>query len=347
MFLASKVAAAGTVSLGLGFYLSYLAPAIPARGVAVAAILLFTALNYMGIRRSSRANLLLVAASVGSLLLFALAGAGEWRREHFAPFAPGGARGIMESAAILFFAYTGYARIATLGEEVRDPRHTIPRAIGITIVGAMVLYAIVGLVAVGVVGAPALAATGAPIRIAAEATGHGWLVVAVTLGGVAAMLGVILSQLLGLSRMGFAMARRGDLPRQLGHVSAGSGVPDRAVLAIGAIAAIVAATGSLTGIVAAAAFTILVYYGIANLAALRMPAAAKIYPDYVPWTGLLGCALLALSLSGATIATGLGLLAAGMAGRAFFRRGGAGGGSGEAGATEPAVSSPRTRSSVP
>jgi basic amino acid/polyamine antiporter, APA family len=320
MFLSSKIAAAGTVSLGLGSYLAYLAPGLPARGVAVAAIVLFTALNYMGIRKSSRANLVMVVASVGSLLLFAVMGAGQWTREHLVPFAPAGAKGILESAAILFFAYTGYARIATLGEEVRDPRRTIPRAIGMTIVGAMCLYAVVALVAVGAVGAPALAATGAPIRIAAEATGHRWLVVAVTAGGVVAMLGVILSQLLGLSRMGFAMARRGDLPRQLGHVGAASGVPDRAVLLVGAIAAIVAATGSLTAIVAAAAFTILVYYGIANFAAIRMPQSAKIYPDFVPWIGLLTCALLALSLSGATIAAGVILLAAGMAARALFRR---------------------------
>ncbi|HUF35242.1 MAG TPA: amino acid permease [Gemmatimonadales bacterium] len=122
MFLASKISAAGTVALGLAGYLAGLVPGLPPRAVAVTAILFFTLLNYFGVRRSSRANLTIVAVSLGSLLLFVALGASAFRSENLVPFAPQGWRGVLEAAAILFFAYTGYARIATLGEEVHEPR---------------------------------------------------------------------------------------------------------------------------------------------------------------------------------------------------------------------------------
>jgi basic amino acid/polyamine antiporter, APA family len=321
LFLASKIAAAGTVGIGLGGYLAALVPGLSPRWVGVTAILLFTALNYFGIRRSSRVNLAIVTVSLGSLLVFVAASVPSFRPEHFEPFAPAGWRGVLEAAAILFFAYTGYARIATLGEEVHDPRRTIPRAVIITIVGAILLYSAVALVAVGAAGSAALAATPAPLLVAGEQTGTAWLPLVVAIGGLTAMLGVILSQVLGLSRMVFAMARRGDLPPFLALVNGVSGVPERAVLAVGAVAAIVAATGTLAGVAAAASFTILIYYWIANLAALRMPRSAKLFPDAVPLVGLVACTVLAVSLRPATIVTGLVVLAVGFALRAGVRGG--------------------------
>lgn len=319
MFLASKSAAAGTVALGLSGYLAVLLPGLEPRIVAVTAIAAFTALNYFGVRRSSRTNLAIIVVSIGSLLLFVALTAGAFSTANLQPFAPRGMRGVLEAAAVLFFAYTGYARIATLGEEVRSPRTTIPRAVVITIVGAVLLYSAVALVAVGAVGAAGMAATTAPLRQAAEASAHAWLPAVVTVGALAAMLGVILSQVLGLSRMVFAMARRGDLPAALERIHPRRGVPDRAVLLVGAVAAAIAATGTLHGVAAAAAFTILVYYAIANLAALRMPSAAKRYPDFVAYVGLFACALLAFSLDGATILTGSATLAAGFVFRFLWR----------------------------
>lgn len=322
MFLASKTAAAGTVALGLAGYVDSLLPGVESRWIAVGAVLTFTALNYFGIRRSSRANLAIVAVSLGTLLLFVALRADAFRIENLRPFAPFGWRAVLESAALLFFAYTGYARIATLGGEVRAPRRTIPRAIVITIAGAVLLYGAVALVAAGAVGARALAATAAPLHAAAG--DEAGVAVLVSVGAVTAMLGVILSQLLGLSRMMFAMARRGDLPALLAHVHPRYGVPGRATLAIGVVAAVVAATGTLRGVASAASFAILIYYGIANFAALRMPARSRLYPDFVPALGLTACAVLAVSLSAAVIGTGLLVLVAGvvarLAGQAVVKR---------------------------
>lgn len=320
MFLTSKIAAAGTVALGLAGYLDAVAPGLHPRVVAVGAIVIFTALNYFGVRRSSRANLAVVVVSLGALLAFVVAGlaTGSFQASNLTPFAPTGWRGIMESAAILFFAYTGYARIATLGEEVREPKRTIPRAILVTIIGAVLLYFAVALTAVGATGAARMSNTAAPLQIAAGAFGTPWVAIVVSVGGVTAMLGVILSQLLGLSRMAFAMARRRDLPVFLEHVHPRHRVPGRAVLVIGVLAAAVAATGTLRGVASAAAFTILIYYGIASLSALRMPRDAKLYPDWVPVLGFVSCGVLALSLTPSIIFTGLAVLAAGLVLRGFM-----------------------------
>ena len=319
MFLASKIAAAGTVALGLGGYLDALVPGLPPTAVAVGAIVTFTVLNYFGVRRSSRANLAIVTVSVGALVLFVIAGAGSFRLENLRPFAPAGWRGTLESAALLFFAYTGYARIATLAEEVRDPKQVIPRAIMLTIGGAVVLYAAVAVVAAGAIGAAAMSETAAPLFSAAVAFPYPAVAHLVAVGGVTAMLGVILSQLLGLSRVAFAMARRGDLPATLEHVHPKYEVPDRAVLLVGAIAAVVAATGSLRAVASAASFTILIYYAIANLAALRMPPQGKLYHDAVPLVGLVSCAVLAVSLALPVVVIGTGVLLVGFVVRELVR----------------------------
>ena len=318
VFLGSKIAAAGVVALGLGAYASILVPGLDPRMLAIGAVVVFTVLNYVGVRRTSRVNLAIVAVSLGSLIVFAAAGAGSFRMANLQPFMPAGWGGVFEASAILFFAYTGYARIATLGEEVRDPKRTIPRAIITTIVSASLLYVAVAAVAVGAVGAGALAGNPAPL---AEAAGtRAWLTTVVAAGAVTAMLGVILSQILGLSRMVFAMARRADLPPALAAVHPRFGTPHRAVLAVGAAAAIVAAFGTLQTVAAAASFAILVYYGIANLSALRLPPEDRLYPSLVPMAGAIVCAVLALSLSPRTIVGGLILLAVGVGVRMLMTR---------------------------
>jgi APA family basic amino acid/polyamine antiporter len=169
----------------------------------------------------------------------------------------------------------------------------------------------VALVAVGSVGAAAMASTAAPLQVAASAFPSRWVATAVSIGGIAAMLGVILSQLLGLSRMAFAMARRGDLPRFLERVHPRYQVPGRAVLLIGAIAAVVAGTGTLRGAASAASFTILVYYAIANLAAIRMPRQSRLYSDAIPVLGLVTSIVLAISMTATVVMTGIAILVVG------------------------------------
>lgn len=316
MFLCSKLAAAGTVALGLGSALSMVFPSLPPRLTAVGAAIISAVANYYGIKKAGRVNAVIVTLTVGSLLYFVLGGLPSFQAANLRPFAPHGWKGIAEASGILFFAYTGYARLATLGEEVREPRRTIPRAIILTLVSSLLLYLAVGLVAVGVIGAPAMAATAAPLQRAAERSALPGMLTVVTMGGLTAMLGVLFSQILGISRMILAMARRRDLPPLLEVIHPRYAVPHFAIAATTLAVIILALAGNLHFIVESAAFMILVYYSITNLAALRLDRGEKLYPVWVAIGGLLGSVLMAFSLKPRAILIGAILLLAGFGLRA-------------------------------
>lgn len=319
-FLASKLAAGGTVALGFGEYAARLVPGVSPKAAAATAVAVLAMANCLGIKKAGRLNIAIVAVTLGSLLYFVIAGLPSFRRENFVPVMPNGWGSVMQSAGLLFFAYTGYARIATLAEEVREPERTIPRAIVLSLSTSAILYFAVATVATGAVGASALASNRSPLTLAAErfqAPGAVWIV---GLGATTAMLGVLLSQMLGISRVMLAMARRGDLPGIMGHVDPKSSVPVRATLVTAAIILGVALFGTLPWVVASATFTILLYYTITNVAALKLDRAAKLFPDWIAGTGLVSCLALALSLQARTIEAGLALLAAGFALRAILRR---------------------------
>ncbi len=311
MFLASKLAAGGTVALGFGGYFSQLFPAVPARYAAIGAAALLTFANLFGIKKAGRFNTVVVSLTILALLIFVVSGIPSFDTGNLQPFAPAGFSGIAESAALLFFAYTGYARIATLGEEVHEPKKTIPRAVIITIVVSVVLYIAVALVAVGSVGADVLSQSSSPLQEASKSFAFPGVFWVVGIGATTAMLGVLLSQIVGISRMMFAMARRNDLPKILEHTSAKHAVPDYGILLSGIVIILLSIFGTLQFVVAAAAFTILIYYGIANIAALRLAGEGKLYPKWVAVLGLVSCLALAISLPLNTILTGIGLLVIG------------------------------------
>lgn len=319
MFLASKLAAGGVVALGFGHYLAALFPGTPPSVAAIVATAVLTAANSVGIRKAGRLNTGIVTITVAGLIAFILVGSTRFRWENLTPFAPAGLGGMLQSAALLFFAYTGYARLATLGEEVRDPERTIPRAIVLALAAAGGLYVFAALVCVGAIGAAAMAASGAPLQAAARTFPLPAMDRVVSVAGTTAMLGVLLSQILGISRMLFAMARRGDLPRFLAHVHPRYGVPDRGILLTGAVIAATAWFGTLRWIVAAATFTILLYYAITNLAALRLRPEARLFPPWIAGVGLISCLLLAAAQRWETIAAGVVLLMAGYALRSLCR----------------------------
>jgi len=320
MFLASKLAAGGTVALGFGGYFSQIFPAVPARYAAVGAAVLLTFANLFGIKKAGRFNTIIVSLTLLTLLYFVISGIPSFDINNLQPFAPKGFSAIAESAALLFFAYTGYARIATLGEEVHEPEKTIPQAVIITIVVSVVLYIAVALIAVGAVGANILASSSSPLQEASRVftlPGVFWIV---GIGAATAMLGVLLSQIVGISRMMFAMARRNDLPRVLEHTNSKYAVPDYGILLGGFVIVLLSIFGTIQFVIAAAAFTILLYYGIANIAALKLAAENKLYPKWIAVVGLLSCFLLAISLRLTVILTGLGVLIVGFILRFIFQK---------------------------
>jgi basic amino acid/polyamine antiporter, APA family len=330
-FLLAKSASAATAALGFGGYLTDLIDA-PGRLVvplAVGLVVVLTLVVLTGLRRSTAVNTAVVAVTLAGLGLFVAAGLPEVTSTSFsgfftAPEGDGGAAGFLEAVALMFVAYTGYGRIATLGEEVRRPRHTIPRAIVVTLAVTMVVYVLVAFVAVGAGTADALAgATGrraAPLQTLARDFGRSGVAPVVAVAAVTAMAGVLLNLILGLSRVLLAMGRRRDVPPALGAIDRSGRTPVAAVVLTGVAVAAIALVGDVGLTWSFSAFAVLVYYALTNLAALRLDPADRLYPRWISWAGLAACAFLAWWVDPAVWLVGLVAIAAGLAGRHGYRR---------------------------
>lgn len=332
MFLCAKSASAATAALGFAGYVvsagGVTRPALRV-GIAVVAVAMLTAVVAGGMRRSNRVNAVIVSITLAALSAFVLVGlptatasAGTHLRR--AAWGDGSARVVLHATALMFVAYTGYGRIATLGEEVHDPERNIPRAIIITLLTTMVLYAAVASVAIGSVGAPALAdatgTTAAPLELVARGFRYprvAWLVAG---GAVTAMLGVLINLLLGLSRVVLAMARRGDMPQWFATISAGEGSPRRAVIGVGVVIGMLALIGNVRTTWSFSAFTVLVYYALTNLAALRLPPEQRLFPRWVAGCGMASCLGLAFWVEPGIWIAGLVLMGAGQIWHLVARR---------------------------
>ncbi len=313
MFLISKLAAAGVVAIGFGSYFYQLVPIASPITFSVLAVILLTAANYFGIKKAGRLNLVIVTITLLSLLYLVFSGISEVNTDNFKPFAPFGISGIAEAAALLFFAFTGYARIATLAEEVAEPKKTIPKAIIITIVTAILLYAAISVVAIGVIGTKNMAGSKSPLQVVANALTTPAISIITTIGASTAMLGVLLSQILGISRMMLAMGRRYDLPPVLKTIHSRYQVPHIGTVITGIIILLLTVIGSFEFIVRAATFTILLYYSITNIAAMKQPKDERMYGRLIPLFGLIGCLAMSASLPLNVIISGVGLLFIGFA----------------------------------
>lgn len=320
LFLISKLTAGGVVALGFGSYMQQFFPALDVRWTATAALLFLVIANLAGIKKAGLLNRIIVSITVLSLIYFIFSGFAVFDAGNFQPFfASSGWGGVAQASGVLFFAFTGYARIATLGEEVDEPQKNIPRAIIITLISSVILYSLVSLVALGAIGAEGMSESGTPLFSAAEAMTWPAVLQIIMISGTTALLGVLLSQILGTSRMFYAMGQRRDLPHLLSHVSKGSGVPTYGILLSGLVILLAIWTGELTFITQTASFTILIYYSIANLSAMRLEDEDHFLPRWIPWAGLILCILMAFSLPLPSILAGLSLLLAGHLLRLVFR----------------------------
>jgi basic amino acid/polyamine antiporter, APA family len=238
-------------------------------------------------------------------------GGGEVSADHLDGLTDSGARGILESAGLLFFAFAGYARLSTLGEEVIDPARTIPRAIPLALGITVAVYAVVAVAALVAAGPAALAASPAPLATAVEVGSLDELVPVVRVGAAVAAAGVLLSLLAGVSRTAFAMAAHGDLPRALDAVHPVHRVPHVAEVAVGAAVVALVAVADLRGAIGFSSFAVLTYYTIANVSAWTLPREQRRWPRAVAAAGAAGCAGLAVLLPTPSVVAGVTVLAVG------------------------------------
>jgi APA family basic amino acid/polyamine antiporter len=292
-FVSSKMLESATVALAFGSYASLFFP-LESRAYAVAAVLALTVINVAGIRTSTDASKIMAIIKVGVLAVFAILGLGTVRTANFEPFAPTGLQGVLAASAIIFFAYTGYARIATLGEEIKEPEKTIPRAILTSLVITAIVYVVVTTVGIGLIGATQFGNSDSPIATAASVLGNPALVALVIFGAGVATLSVLLSDLLSSSRTVFAMARNGDFPSLLSRMKNVN--PVNSVIVTSAIVLVFVLTGSLVQVAALTSLTILIYYAVTNISALKLQREKRRFSRLVPIAGLISCLSLVVFL---------------------------------------------------
>ncbi|WP_030870117.1 APC family permease [Streptomyces sp. NRRL F-2747] len=308
-FVIGKTASCAAMALTVGAYVW------PGRqhAVAVAAVVALTAAGYGGVRKSARIARVIVAvvlAVLAAVVVGCLTSGGA-DAGRLGGLGGGGAGGLLQAAGLLFFAFAGYARITTLGEEVRDPERTIPRAVPVALGIALLVYAAVAVAVLSVLGAGALAASPAPLADAVRAAGLPGLAPVVAVGAALAALGSLLALVLGVSRTTLAMARDGHFPRALAAVHPRHQVPHHAELAVGAVVAVLAATTDLRGAIGFSSFGVLAYYAIANASAWTLDSGLK--GRAVAAVGLSGCVVLACALPATATVTGAAVLAVGAA----------------------------------
>ncbi|WCN81158.1 APC family permease [Micromonospora sp. LH3U1] len=311
-FVVGKTASCAAMALTIG---AYLWPG-QARLVAVGAVLAVTAVNLRGIGKTATVTRALVALVLVVLALVAVVGVAGGPVHLDRLTDPGGsARGVLTAAGLLFFAFAGYARIATLGEEVRDPQRTIPRAVPLALGVVLVIYLVLAVITLGVLGADRLAGSAAPLVDVVTTAGLPGLAWVVRAGATIAVIGVLLSLVAGVGRTTLAMARRRDLPGALAAVHPVHQVPHRAELAVAAVVILVVLLGDVRNAIGFSSCTVLVYYAITNAAALTLgrDPDRRLPVRVLAGLGLFGCLLLAVNLPLGSVLAGFGVLAVGAA----------------------------------
>ncbi|OIO27214.1 hypothetical protein AUJ16_03990 [Candidatus Micrarchaeota archaeon CG1_02_60_51] len=301
LWLASNVVAGATVALGFSLYLSTIFPGLPAVPFAALACLVAAAINYSGTKRSVLLNNTLVAAKIIILLFFVLAGFLFFKAGNFLGFGSASLEGVLSGAAIIFFAYGGFARITVVSEEVKNAKRNVPRAIMLALAVSTVLYILVAIAAVGLGGSAST--SGAFLASSISSTGIPYAALIISLGALAATASVLLVTVMGVSRVAFAMARNNDAPKAFSAVDSKSGVPRNAVLAAGVASALLALLGNLALVASVSSFAMLAYYAVANYSALKLEA--KPSSKAVSAAGLASCLVLVAFLSPQSLAIGV------------------------------------------
>ena len=309
-FVVGKIASCAAIALTVG---AYAAPSWQ-RPIAVAAVAGVVAVNYRGVRKTATLTRLIVAivlAALAAVVIGSLFGGQASATNVNHDLIAGGWHGVLESAGLLFFAFAGYARIATLGEEVEDPARTIPKAIPRALAITLFVYLLVAISALAAVGPTALASSNAPLTTAVRAGNLDFLAPAVRIGGTIAALGVLLSLVAGVGRTSFAMASDRELPKWLDAVHPKYKVPYRAELLVGVIVAAIVMVADVRAAIGFSSVCVLTYYAIANASAWTLPREQLRWPRALTGLGLAGCVVLAVMLPIVSVLAGAGVLCVG------------------------------------
>lgn len=311
-FVIGKTASCAAMAMT---FAAYAVPGPWQKPVAVAAVLALAAINYFGVTRTAAATRVIVSFVLVVLAVVIVAGLTSG-----APALDGteglriqgGWYGVLQSAGLLFFAFAGYARIATMGEEVKDPQRTIPRAILTALGLALVIYVLIAASVLMTLGASSVASSATPLADVVTARGWAGAEPLVRIGAAAAALGALLALVAGVGRTSLAMARHQDLPRWLAAVHPRHQVPHRAEITLALVVSGIILVADLRDAIGFSSFGVLVYYLIANIAAATQEGPHRRYTKAWQGLGAIGCVVLVATLPPTSILAGAAVLAVGL-----------------------------------
>ncbi len=318
-FVIGKTASCAAMAMTVAAY-AVSGPGWLQRLIAVTAVVTLAALNLRGVTRTAQLTRILVtitltglAVVVIGILVFGEPDSGNLDRWYRA--GDSGVYGVLQASGLLFFAFAGYARIATMGEEVVDPERAIPRAISLALLITIAVYAVIGGSVLLAAGPDRLAESAAPLVTAIESAGVGEIAPVVRVGGMVASMGALLALIAGIGRTGLAMARNRDLPTWLAAVHPISRVPHHAEIALAVAVCGLVLVADLRGAIGFSSFGVLIYYAIANASAYTQTGIQRRTPRALNVFGLIGCLVLVATLPWESIAAGLAMFAIGLTGR--------------------------------
>jgi APA family basic amino acid/polyamine antiporter len=289
MWLISNTFVGSALAIGFSQYLATLLPGISTKPTAIAITAFFALINTLGAKSSANINNVLVGAKLLILGFFVAFGSLHISSANLRPFSPF-EPGVLYGAYFVFFAFTGFARVTLLSEEVQNPGKNVPRSIILALLISTIVYLAVGFVAVGLVGAERLGDSASPLATAISVIGIAAASQVVSVGGLMATASVLLTTILGVSRLGYAMARKNELPRVLGKLHRRFDTPYFVILISSLLMMLLVFVSTLSQIVAVSTLASLVYYGIGNLSALKLNPRSRLYPRAIPLLGLISCA---------------------------------------------------------
>lgn len=267
MWIFGNIVLGATASLGFGFYLSSIFNFIPFKVGAAIVILFVVFINIIGVKQSAIINNFIVLIKVGVLILFIVLGLPRIKLSYFDNLFPNGFIPVLQAAALFYFAYIGFPRISTTAEEVKNPERNIPLAILFSLFISSMIYLFASITAVGLIGYESLGSSLTPVADAANELGLRNLI---ELGALCATFSVILTSVMGQSRIFFAMARNEEMPYMLSKIHGKFETPIYSILVSGSIMLILALTVNISSLASLGSFSVLFTHVFTNYASIKL-----------------------------------------------------------------------------
>ena len=293
VFIVGKIISSIAIALTFG---NYLMPSYP-KTSGVMLVLLVGIISYFGATKTASVARWFVYSVVGILMFYIFSITTSTSFNFSIPISEGlSIETLLISSSIWFFAFTGYSRLATFGEEVKNPEKIIPKAILTGLGLTVTIYFLVTYITLGIVDPSIIQNSSTPLKVAFDLSRFSNFSFLISIASTIATGSVLLALIPGISRVAVAMSRDKYLPMVLSKIHKKYNSAYIADVSITFIVILGILTVDVIEAIKLSSFFILLYYSLTNLSVIKLEKSQRLYSIFIPYFGLLGCLLLASSL---------------------------------------------------